>query len=366
MKKHDAALALEDGKVFFGWGFGHRGVSAGELCFSTSQTGYQETITDPSYRGQIIVFAFPHVGNVGVNKDDMESTNANASGVVVNCEPTYPSNWRSEDSLQNFLSHYKVPGIWGVDTREIIRHIRDSGCQNAALVYGNDFTNDQSKLTALAKSAPEYDEVDFIKQVTCKEHFMYAKGKHNVVVLDFGVKLNILRLLAKNRLGVVVLPAASTFDEIMSHNPSGIVISNGPGNPNNIEAEIIETARKIVETDLPILGICLGFQILAIALGNKITKMKTGHRGINQPSYNLSDKYVAIGSHNHGFSLCKENMHSSIQPLSISLFDGCIESFSAKNGRVIAIQYHPEASPGPQENAHIFSDFANTVREHAC
>lgn len=354
-------LALEDGRCFEGVSFGALGESFGEIVFNTSMTGYQEILTDPSYTGQIVTMTYPLIGNYGINSEDLESTKPFVEGFVVKEASKIVSNWRANMSLQDFLKKYKIVAIEGVDTRAITKHIRSAGAMKAVIS-----TKDLNKasLVKKAKASRGLVGVDLIKQVTCKEPYDWNKsGKYNVVVIDCGVKHNILRDLEKRDCKVIVVPARATSAEIMKFKPDGILLSNGPGDPSALPY-IVETVRGLMEKKLPIFGICLGHQILGQAFGGKTFKLKFGHRGANQPVKVLSTGRVDITSQNHGFCVDLDSLpKGEVELTHVNLNDNTAEGMRHKKLPIFSVQYHPESSPGPHDASHLFDEFVEMMKK---
>ena len=366
-----AALILADGTVFSGFSFGKSDKTFGEICFNTAMTGYQEILTDPSYAGQIITFTFPHIGNVGMNKADIECKTPHASGMVVRSKPTLPSNFRSETSLDEWCEKNGISGIYGIDTRALTRHIRTKGAQNVAIVSGD--YNVKEIVAEIAKK-PSMKGLDLAKDVACtktyewKEAVWSLSGKQKtpaanfqVIAIDYGCKQNILRLLVSHGCKVTVVPAETSAQEILKHKPDGVFLSNGPGDPAATGAYAIPVIKEILESQTPVLGICLGHQMLALALGAKTEKMKQGHRGANHPVQDLRTKKVEITSQNHGFVVSDENLPNTIEVTHRSLFDGTVQGIRAKNYVAFSVQGHPEASPGPHDTHYMFKEFVDAM-----
>jgi len=370
-----AALVLGDGTVFWGRGFGAHGVSApSELCFCTGMTGYQETLTDPSFAGQIITFTFPHIGNVGANNEDMEAPQVWARGLVVKEDPTAPSNYRATADLDTWLKRMNVPGIAGVDTRAITLRIRDQGAPNAVLAFPADGKFDLAELAATAAAWPGLDGLDLAKEVSCTQSYNWTGGVWSwahgfeetgagkrVVAIDYGAKRNILRSLASAGCQVTVLPASATFEQVMAHAPAGVFLSNGPGDPAATGEYAVPTLQRLMMAGMPIFGICLGHQLLARALGGKTYKLARGHRGANQPVQELATGRVEITSQNHGFAVDAESLPEGVEVTHVSLFDGSNEGIACKAKKVFSVQYHPEASPGPSDSRHLFRRFVEML-----
>ena len=370
-----AVLVLADGSAFWGRGFGaHTAGRVGEVCFNTGMTGYQETITDPSYAGQHIVFTFPHIGNVGVNPDDLEATNIAALGVVVKQDVTEPSNWRSAQGLDAWLRRENLPGLAGVDTRAITARIRDGGPPIGVLAYPADGRFDLAALTAQAKAWPGLEGMDLAKQVSCTQTYSWTGGtwswpgthtapepKHHVVAVDYGAKRNILRSLASAGCRVTVVPATATADDILRHQPDGVFLSNGPGDPAATAEYAVPAIQGVLAAKVPVFGICLGHQLLALALGAKTYKLNQGHRGANQPVKDLATGKVEITSQNHGFAVDDQSLPPGVRITHVSLFDGSNEGIAADEQRAFSVQYHPEASPGPSDSGHLFHRFTAMI-----
>jgi len=365
----DAALVLADGSVFRGLGVGAEGRAVGEICFNTAMTGYQEILTDPSYAGQIITFTFPHIGNVGANAEDVEADAPAARGLVLRADLTQPSNFRSVEPLDRWLRANRLIGIAGVDTRRLTRLIRSGGFQTAGIDHGA--VNVES-LAADVAAWPGLEGMDLAKEVTCARGYTWdetgwrpesgygrmSEPSRRVIVVDYGVKKNILRSVASLGCRVTVVPADTSADEIMAHEPDGIVLSNGPGDPAATGEYAVPVIRELVATGKPVFGICLGHQMLALALGARTVKMANGHRGANHPIKNLDTGLVEITSQNHGFVVDGESLPASVEPTHVSLFDGTLAGLRVEGKPVFSVQFHPEASPGPQDSHYLFRAFA--------
>jgi carbamoyl-phosphate synthase small subunit len=367
-----AALVLADGSVFWGRGFGAHGSAAiGEVCFSTGMTGYQETLTDPSFAGQIITFTFPHIGNVGTNLSDREATQIAASGLVVKQDITEPSSWRSTQTLDAWLKSQKIPGIAGVDTRALTLRIRDGGAPNGVLSFPADGRFDLPALVAQAKAWPGLEGMDLAIKVSCTQSYSWTETtwvwgegtgtqtepKRRVVAVDYGAKRNILRCLAAAGCEVIVVPATATAEDILAHNPDGVFLSNGPGDPAATGVYAVPAILGVIAAGKPIFGICLGHQLLGIALGGRTYKLDRGHRGANQPVQELATGRVEITSQNHGFAVDPASLPADVKVTHISLFDGSNEGLACPEKRCFSVQYHPEASPGPTDSHHLFTRF---------
>lgn len=368
-----ACLALSDGTLFYGEGFGATGQRVAELCFNTAMTGYQEIMTDPSYAGQIVTFTFPHVGNVGVNPEDDETAEPVAEGMVVKWMPTEPSNWRSAQDLSSWLAARGRIAIGGVDTRRLTRAIRQAGAPHVALAHDPDGKIDTDALVAAAQSFAGLEGADLAKHITCAQSYHWNQmrwawpegyapqqaPKHKVVALDYGAKRNILRCLASAGCDVTVLPASATAEEVLAHSPDGIFLSNGPGDPAATGAYAVPMIQKILnDSNLPVFGICLGHQMLALALGARTIKMNHGHHGANHPVKDLETGKVEITSMNHGFAVDSQTLPEGVAETHVSLFDGSNCGIRLKDRPVFSVQYHPEASPGPQDSYYLFERFS--------
>ena len=368
-----AKLVLADGTVFEGYGFGAAGEAVGEVCFNTAMTGYQEILSDPSYAGQIICFTFPHIGIVGTNAEDIEYTTPHVRGVIVRADATSPSNYRALQTLDAWLKKHNIPGIAGLDTRALTSRIRELGMPHGVIGRGDDV----AALQKAAKGFPGLVGLDLAKEVTARQMFKWNEtpwvwnegyGKveapsFRTVVLDYGVKKNILRLLAGLGADITVLPAQSTLDDVLRHEPHGVVLSNGPGDPAATGAYAIPTIRGLVDKGLPLFGICLGHQMLGIALGGKTKKMAQGHHGANHPVKDLETGKVEIVSMNHGFTVDADTLPANVKQTHISLFDGSNCGLRLEGAPVFSVQYHPEASPGPMDSHYLFDRFAEAAKK---
>jgi len=376
LTKPTACLALADGTVFYGTGFGATGQTVAELCFNTAMTGYQEIMTDPSYAGQIVTFTFPHIGNVGVNPEDDETADPVAAGMVVKWDPTAPSSWRSTETLKTWLERRGRIAIGGIDTRRLTRAIRQQGAPHAALAHNPDGKFDIEALVAAARGFCGLEGLDLAKDVTCSQSYHWdemrwawpegytrqAAPQHKVVALDYGAKRNILRCLASAGCDVTVLPATATAAEVLAHNPDGVFLSNGPGDPAATGAYAVPMIKEILDTtDLPVFGICLGHQMLALALGAKTVKMNHGHHGANHPVKDLETGKVEITSMNHGFAVDAQTLPEGVEETHVSLFDGSNCGIRMAGRPVYSVQHHPEASPGPQDSFYLFERFADAM-----
>ena len=352
-EENTAVLLLDDGKLFKGTIFGATGQSIGEVCFNTGMTGYQEILTDPSYAKQIVTMTAPHIGNYGVNSKDIESEKIQVSGFVIKEESTFPSSWRSEMSLGDYLKKQNIVGIKNIDTRALTQHIRDNGAMNGIISSTTDNIN---KLTSKLKSSPSMTGLDLAKIVSTKNIYDWSdKGKYRVAAIDFGIKKNILRLLEEFHCQVTVFPANTTSKDILSFDPDGVFLSNGPGDPAAVEYGI-KTVKKMLG-EKPIFGICLGHQILAIALGAKTFKLKFGHRGINHPVKNMGKKTIEITSQNHGFAVELESLPKNVISTHINLNDNTSAGIESIDYPAFSVQYHPESSPGPHDSRYLFKKF---------
>ena len=368
---YTGVLVLADGTVFKGRGIGAVGDSVGEVCFNTSMTGYQEILTDPSYAGQIITFTFPHIGNTGANPEDIETVTPAARGLILRADITDPSNWRATRHLDDWLKSYGLVGLAGVDTRRLTRRIRDLGAPNGVVAHAPDGKFDLDALVAKAKGWPGLEGMDLAKDVSCRQTYGWDESawtlgagygkqenpRFHVVAIDFGAKRNILRCLAASGCKVTVVPGTATVDEVMRHKPDGIFLSNGPGDPAATGEYAVPTIKGLLDTGLPMFGICLGHQMLSLALGAKTKKMALGHRGANHPVKDLASGRVEITSQNHGFVVMEETLPADAEVTHVSLFDGSNEGIRLKNKPVFSVQYHPEASPGPQDSHYLFDRF---------
>ena len=375
-----ACLALADGTVFYGMGFGAVGQTVAELCFNTAMTGYQEIMTDPSYAGQIVTFTFPHVGNVGVNPEDDETAEPVAAGMVVKWMPTSPSSWRAVQDLGDWLAARGRIAIGGLDTRRLTRAIRQSGAPHVALAHDPDGNFDVAALVAAARAFAGLEGVDLARDVTCAQSYRWNEmrwawpegyapqqdPKYKVVAVDYGAKRNILRCLASAGCDVTVLPASATFDDVMAHEPDGVFLSNGPGDPAATGTYAVPMIREVLDkTDLPVFGICLGHQMLALALGAQTIKMNHGHHGANHPVKDHDTGKVEITSMNHGFAVDAQSLPSGVMETHTSLFDGSNCGIRMEGRPVWSVQHHPEASPGPQDSYYLFERFAKAMADRA-
>ena len=373
-------LVLENKKIFKGIGIGFQGDATGEVCFNTSLTGYQEIISDPSYAGQIINFTFPHIGNVGANKEDIESDKIWTRGVIFNSEITSPSNYRSFLHLDTWLKKNKIVGITGLDTRSLTNFIRDKGAPKGTIAFSKNRKFNISKLTNLTIKWSGLKNLDLAEKVTTTKNYIWkglktwkketgykknSKNSFHVVAIDYGIKKNILRYFSDFKCKVTVVPCKTSAEKILALKPNGIFLSNGPGDPAATGKYAIKIIKSLIEKKLPLFGICLGHQILALALGGKTKKMKLGHRGANHPVKNLIRGNVEITSQNHGFEIVKQSLPRNIKVTHQSLFDNSIEGIKLKSKPVFSVQYHPESNPGPQDSVYLFEDFIKSMKENA-
>jgi carbamoyl-phosphate synthase small subunit len=374
-----ALLVLADGTVLEGFGLGATGEAPGEVCFNTAMTGYQEILTDPSYAGQIITFTFPHVGNVGVNDDDTETVNAAAAsgvrGVVLHAAITEPSNWRASRHFDAWLKARNIVGICGIDTRALTALIRDNGMPNAVLAHAPDGVFDIARLKKLAAELPDMAGLDLVPLVTSAQRYDWDEtpwqwpvgyGKregaaHKVVAIDYGVKRNILRLLSKAGCDVTVVPSTASAADIMALKPDGIFLSNGPGDPAATGEYAVPVIRELLDRKVPTFGICLGHQMLALAVGGQTMKMKQGHHGANHPVQDKTTGKVEIVSMNHGFAVDPASLPAHAVETHVSLFDGSNSGFALTDRPAFSVQHHPEASPGPQDSHYLFKRFVEMM-----
>ena len=375
-----AILVLENGNIFKGFGLGFQGTATGEVCFNTAITGYQEIISDPSYAEQIINFTFPHIGNVGTNKEDHESEKIWTKGVIFNSEITDPSNYRSLNHLDAWLKKNKIVGITGLDTRNLTNFIRDKGAPKGTIAHLKNKNFNISKLINETKKWSGLKNLDLAQKVSTKKNYTWSglktwkkeigyeknkKNKLNVVAIDYGIKKNILRYFSDFKCHVTVVSCKTSATDILKLKPHGVFLSNGPGDPAATGKYAINIIKDLIKNNLPIFGICLGHQILALTLGAKTKKMKLGHRGANHPVKNLLKGNVEITSQNHGFEIVRESLPKNIEITHTSLFDNCIEGIRLKNKPVFSVQYHPESNPGPQDSVYLFQEFVNEMKKNA-
>ena len=382
LKKIDssAILVLENGTCYKGSGLGYQGSATGEVCFNTSITGYQEIISDPSYAEQIINFTFPHVGNVGTNKQDHESDKIWTKGIILNTQITDPSNYRSLKHLDLWLKQNKIVGITGIDTRNLTNFIRDKGAPRGTIAF---YKNKKFNINELVKTTKKWSglkNLDLAKKVSTTKNYIWSglktwkKGQENfknkknlfhVVAIDYGIKKNILRYFSDFNCKVTVVPCYTKAKEILNLGPNGVFLSNGPGDPAATGKYAIDIIKELIKNNMPIFGICLGHQILALSLGAKSKKMKLGHRGANHPVKNLIKDNIEITSQNHGFEIIEKSLSKNIQVTHKSLFDNCVEGIRLKNKPVFSVQYHPESNPGPQDSVYLFQEFINNMKKNA-
>jgi len=384
LKKIDsnAILVLQNGKFFKGLGLGFQGTATGEVCFNTSVTGYQEIISDPSYAEQIINFTFPHVGNVGTNKEDHESDKIWTKGVIINTEITEPSNYRSLNHLDKWLKKNKIVGITGIDTRSLTNTIRDKGAPKGTISFSKKGKFNIKNLLSNTQKWSGLKNLDLAEKVSTKKTYLwkdlktwkkengFIKNKNkkknlHVVAIDYGIKKNILRYFSDFNCKVTVVSCKANAKDILKMKPNGIFLSNGPGDPAATGKYAIPIIKDLIKNNLPIFGICLGHQILALTLGAKTKKMNLGHRGANHPVKNLIKGNVEITSQNHGFEVIKNSLSKNIQITHQSLFDNSIEGIRLKNKPVFSVQYHPESNPGPQDSVYLFEEFLRSMNKNA-
>ena len=376
-QKPTACLVLADGSIFYGHGFGAIGTTVAELCFNTAMTGYQEIMTDPSYAGQIVTFTFPHIGNTGTTAEDDETTDPFAAGMVVKWDPTNPSNWRAQDKLAPWLTASGRIAIGGIDTRRLTRTIRQQGAPHVALCHNPEGYFDVKDLLLQAQAFAGLEGLDLAKDVSCTQPYKWnekrwawgegcvkeSAPKYKVVAIDYGAKRNILRSLASVGCDVTVLPAFATAEDILTYKPDGIFLSNGPGDPAATGIYAVPIIQAILaQTNIPLFGICLGHQMLALALGAKTIKMSHGHHGANHPVKDLESNKVEITSMNHGFTVDSQTLPAGVIETHISLFDGSNCGIRMADRPVFSVQYHPEASPGPQDSFYLFEKFSAAMQ----
>jgi len=371
-----ATLALADGTLYAGHAFGANVRAVGEVCFNTAMTGYQEILSDPSYAGQIVCFTFPHIGIVGTNDEDIETINPAVRGLIVRADARNPSNWRSLAVLDRWLKRHGIPAIAGIDTRALTSHIREKGMPHGVIAHG---AADAAALVKEAQAFAGLEGLDLAKEVSGRQTRKWrqtpwklgegygeqAAPQFRAVVIDYGVKHNILRELAGLGADVTVVPASATFDEVMTHAPHGVVLSNGPGDPAATGTYAIPTIKALVEAEVPVFGICLGHQMLGLALGGQTKKMGQGHHGANHPVKDLGTGKVEIVSMNHGFTVDAESLPAGVTQTHVSLFDGSNCGLAVEGKEVFSVQYHPEASPGPMDSHYLFERFAAAAKKRA-
>ena len=374
-----AALVLADGTRFDGYAFGAATTAIGEVCFNTAMTGYQEILADPSYAGQIVAFTFPHIGIVGTNDEDIESITPAVRGVVVRAYSETASNYRALGTLDRWLKRHNIPGIAGIDTRRLTARIRETGMPHGVVAHDTGAGLETDALVRQAKSFPGLEGLDLAKDVTCRQTFTWdetpwrwntgyghqANPTWRAAVVDYGVKRNILRLLAGSGADIVVLPAQSTADDVLRHRPHGVLLSNGPGDPAATGEYAIPMIRRLMDKGLPIFGICLGHQMLGLALGGKTRKMSQGHHGANHPVKDLETGKVEIVSMNHGFTVDRNTLPKGVKETHVSLFDGTNFGIRVDGAPIFSVQYHPEASPGPMDSHYLFDRFAKAAKPRA-
>ena len=374
-----ACLTLADGTVFYGHGFGATGETVAELCFNTAMTGYQEIMTDPSYAGQVVTFTFPHIGNVGVNPEDDETADPVAAGMVVKWDPTEPSNWRAAENLRDWLAKRGRIGIGGIDTRRLTRAIRQQGAPHVALAHDPEGKFDIEALVAKARGFCGLEGLDLAKEVTCAQSYRWDEKRwawpegytkrtepgRKVVAIDYGAKRNILRCLASAGCDVTVLPATATADEVLAHDPEGVFLSNGPGDPAATGEYAVPVIKDLIDAGTPTFGICLGHQMLALAVGGKTGKMHQGHHGANHPVMDHTTNKVEIVSMNHGFAVDSGSLPGNAEETHVSLFDGTNCGLRLKDKPAFSVQHHPEASPGPQDSYYLFERFVEAMNARA-
>lgn len=378
--KPTACLVLADGTVFYGKGFGAAGQTTAELCFNTAMTGYQEILTDPSYAGQVVTFTFPHIGNTGVNPEDDETADPVAAGMVVKWDPTQSSNWRATEELTVWLERRGRIGIGGVDTRRLTRAIRQQGAPHVALAHDPEGDFDLDALVKAARGFAGLEGLDLAKDVTCAQSYHWNEmrwawpegykpqnaPKHKVVAIDYGAKRNILRCLASAGCDVTVLPATASAEDVLALDPDGVFLSNGPGDPAATGVYAVPMIKQVLDTtDLPVFGICLGHQMLALALGARTIKMNHGHHGANHPVKDYDTNKVEITSMNHGFTVDSQSLPEGVRETHVSLFDGSNCGIAMADRPVFSVQYHPEASPGPMDSYYLFERFAAAMAARA-
>ncbi|MGB5905384.1 MAG: glutamine-hydrolyzing carbamoyl-phosphate synthase small subunit [Xanthobacteraceae bacterium] len=379
--KPTALLVLADGTVFEGFGLGAEGHAVGEVCFNTAMTGYEEILTDPSYAGQLITFTFPHIGNVGTNDEDIETVNMAATlgarGAILRAAITDPSNYRASRHLDQWLKARGIIGLSGIDTRALTALIRSKGMPNAVIAHSRDGKFDLEALKKEARAWPGLEGMDLVPMVTSGQRFTWDETpwvwdqgfgrqetpEFNVVAVDYGIKRNILRLLAGEGCKVTVVPATTSADDILALKPDGIFLSNGPGDPAETGKYAVPVIRKIVDSGIPTFGICLGHQMLGLAMGGKTVKMHQGHHGANHPVKDMTTGKVEITSMNHGFAVDKTTLPDNVEQTHVSLFDQSNCGIALKDKPVFSVQYHPEASPGPRDSHYLFRRFSELMRE---
>ncbi|MFV0322260.1 MAG: glutamine-hydrolyzing carbamoyl-phosphate synthase small subunit [Alphaproteobacteria bacterium] len=378
-KDATGAIVFADGTIFFGQGAGMVGIAGGEICFNTSMTGYQEILTDPSYTGQIITFTFPEIGIVGTNKEDYESLKPFATGCIIRNPLNHQSSWRAEQDFNDWLIKKSLVAVTGVDTRAITRYIRKNGAQNVAIIHDPNGAIQADILAQMAKNLPSMKGAELASTVSREGNENWQQSlwdiqsgysqnvedAGHIVAIDYGAKDNILRYLSDENCKVTVVPAKTSAEDILKLNPNGIFLSNGPGDPAATAEYSTAILQKLIETEIPIFGICLGNQLLAIALGAKTKKMQFGHRGANHPVRNNQTGMIEITSQNHGFVVDRESLPHNVEETHTSLFDDSVEGIALKGQAVFSVQYHPESSPGPHDSVYLFKKFGSLVRDFA-
>jgi carbamoyl-phosphate synthase small subunit len=376
LARMSGVLVLADGTAFHGEGFGAVTSAVGEVCFNTAMTGYQEILSDPSYAGQIVSFTFPHIGIVGANEEDIETVTPAVRGLVVRASATVPSNYRALMTLDRWLKRHNIPGLSGIDTRALTARIRELGMPHGVIAHDPNGRFDIGALQARAREFPGLEGLDLAKEVSCRQSFRWDEtpwawnkgyGRQTnptwrAVVVDFGVKRNILRLLAGSGAEIVVLPAQATAEDILRHEPHGVLFSNGPGDPAATGAYAIPAIRGVIDAEVPVFGICLGHQMLGLALGAQTKKMSQGHHGANHPVKDLETGKVEIVSMNHGFTVDRDTLPKGVRETHVSLFDGTNCGIRVEGRPIFSVQYHPEASPGPMDSHYLFSRFAEAAQ----
>ncbi len=377
--RNTGILVLADGTVFEGQGFGAATAAVGEVCFNTAMTGYQEILSDPSYAGQIVAFTFPHIGIVGANDEDIETITPAVRAVVVRAMANLPSNYRSLVTLDRWLKRHNIPGLSGIDTRALTARIRELGMPHGVIAHSPNGTFDIAALRRQAQEFPGLVGLDLAKEVTCRQSFTWEEtpwvwgrgyGKQEspswrAVVVDFGVKRNILRLLAGSGASITVLPAEASVEDILRHQPHGVMFSNGPGDPEATGAYAVPAIQGVMEEGIPLFGICLGHQMLGLALGGRTKKMVQGHHGANHPVKDLETGKVEIVSMNHGFTVDRDSLPKDVKETHVSLFDGTNCGLRVEGKPIFSVQYHPEASPGPMDSHYLFERFAESAKAFA-
>jgi carbamoyl-phosphate synthase small subunit len=374
-----AVLVLADGTVFEGTGFGAATAAVGEVCFNTAMTGYQEILSDPSYAGQIVAFTFPHIGIVGANAEDVETITPAVRGLVVRAHADSPSNYRALETLDRWLKKHNIPAISGIDTRALTARIRERGMPHGIVAHASDGRFDITALRAKAKAFSGLEGLDLAKEVTTRQMFRWEETpwkwgegygredatRFRVVVADYGVKRNILRMLAGSGAEIIVVPAQSTAEDVLRHKPHGVLLSNGPGDPAATGEYAIPMIKGVIDAGVPVFGICLGHQMLGLALGARTKKMGQGHHGANHPVKDLETGKVEIVSMNHGFTVDRDTLPRGVRETHVSLFDGSNCGITVEGKPIFSVQYHPEASPGPMDSHYLFDRFAKAAKAHA-